>query len=67
MMGNQSTLSMKKVAQIFVPREQGGDPGPKIKSFIGGSKLPDFDPFLMFVNFNVKLPGGFPDHPHRGM
>ena len=21
----------------------------------------------MLDNFNVKLPGGFPDHPHRGM
>lgn len=24
------------------------------------------DPFLMLDFFNVKLPGGFPDHPHRG-
>ena len=24
------------------------------------------DPFLMLDLFNVKLPAGFPDHPHRG-
>ncbi len=28
--------------------------------------MPRLDPFLMFDYFNVKLPGGFPDHPHRG-
>lgn len=24
------------------------------------------DPFLMLDYFRVRLPGGFPDHPHRG-
>ena len=24
------------------------------------------DPFILLDYFNVKLPGGFPDHPHRG-
>ena len=28
--------------------------------------MPDLDPFLMLDIFNVTLPGGFPDHPHRG-
>lgn len=26
----------------------------------------NFDPFLMLDFFHVKLPSGFPDHPHRG-
>jgi len=26
----------------------------------------NFDPFLMLDYFEVKLPSGFPDHPHRG-
>ena len=26
----------------------------------------NLDPFLMLDFFNVKLPAGFPDHPHRG-
>ncbi len=32
----------------------------------GVSQLKNFDPFLMLDFFNVKLPAGFPDHPHRG-
>jgi len=28
--------------------------------------VPTLDPFLMLDWFNVKLPAGFPDHPHRG-
>lgn len=26
----------------------------------------NLDPFLMLDLFRVKLPAGFPDHPHRG-
>ena len=26
----------------------------------------NLDPFLMLDLFKVKLPAGFPDHPHRG-
>ena len=26
----------------------------------------NLDPFLMLDLFDVKLPAGFPDHPHRG-
>jgi quercetin 2,3-dioxygenase len=33
---------------------------------IGNRLLPNMDPFLMLDLFNVKLPAGFPDHPHRG-
>lgn len=29
-------------------------------------KLRCVDPFLMLDEFNVGLPAGFPDHPHRG-
>jgi len=32
----------------------------------GTQQLKNFDPFLMLDFFNVKLPAGFPDHPHRG-
>ena len=28
--------------------------------------LGHMDPFLMMDEFCVRLPGGFPDHPHRG-
>jgi redox-sensitive bicupin YhaK (pirin superfamily) len=33
---------------------------------IGVSQLPEMRPFLMLDYFNVGLPAGFPDHPHRG-
>jgi hypothetical protein len=33
---------------------------------IGNRFLQNLDPFLMLDLFNVKLPAGFPDHPHRG-
>lgn len=33
---------------------------------IGVQELIRLDPFLMLDWFSVKLPGGFPDHPHRG-
>ena len=34
---------------------------------IGINKVSDIDPFLMMDYFrDSKLPGGFPDHPHRG-
>ena len=29
-------------------------------------QLKNLDPFLMLDEFNVGLPAGFPDHPHRG-
>lgn len=29
--------------------------------------MPSLDPFLMLDNYRAQLPGGFPDHPHRGM
>lgn len=34
---------------------------------IGTATLRNFDPFLMLDEFNLSPPGGFPDHPHRGM
>jgi len=32
----------------------------------GNQHLRNLDPFLMLDYFNLKLPAGFPDHPHRG-
>lgn len=33
---------------------------------IGSYALRNLDPFLMLDEFDVRAPGGFPDHPHRG-
>lgn len=67
MNSSKSNLALKQIAQTFVAKEQGEGVGARVKRFIGIRNLPNLDPFLMLDNFNVKLPGGFPDHPHRGM
>lgn len=33
---------------------------------VGNQHLRRLDPFLMLDYFKVRLPAGFPDHPHRG-
>jgi len=40
--------------------------GATVMRVIGSPEVKRLDPFLMLDYFNVKLPGGFPDHPHRG-
>ena len=41
--------------------------GAVVFRVIGLNKISDIDPFLMMDFFkDSKLPGGFPDHPHRG-
>lgn len=32
----------------------------------GTREMRQLDPFLMLDYFKVRLPAGFPDHPHRG-
>lgn len=59
--------NLKQINQMFVANERPEGVGARVKRFIGIRQLPNLDPFLMLDNFNVKLPGGFPDHPHRGM
>ena len=61
------SLPLKAIKVMFTAREQPDGVGAKVKSFIGNRYIPDLDPFLMLAHFNVKLPAGFPDHPHRGM
>lgn len=40
--------------------------GATVRRALGIRHKEDLDPFLMMDHFKVKLPGGFPDHPHRG-
>lgn len=40
--------------------------GAKVIRVIGNRNLRRLNPFLMLDHFKVRLPGGFPDHPHRG-
>ncbi|TMW65580.1 hypothetical protein Poli38472_008222 [Pythium oligandrum] len=56
----------RQIAFKFVAKEQTEGVGARVRRSIGSYKLDGIDPFLMLDEFNVGLPGGFPDHPHRG-
>lgn len=64
----QDYLCFKAIKKIFKPKQQAEGVGARVRRIIGSSSLnkKDMDPFLMLDYFNVKLPAGFPDHPHRG-
>lgn len=66
MVEDTATKPLKTVLKAFVPSEQGEGDGARVRRIIGCSQLSNLDPFLMLDLFNVKLPAGFPDHPHRG-
>lgn len=59
---------MKHTSKIltFKPRWQNEGVGARVIRIIGNEKVSDLNPFLMLDFFKVKLPAGFPDHPHRG-
>jgi redox-sensitive bicupin YhaK (pirin superfamily) len=40
--------------------------GARVCRIIGSQYLKNLDPFLLLDFAKVKLPAGFPDHPHRG-
>jgi len=61
-----SKLKCKTIDKIFYARDQGEGDGATVKRYIGTQQLKNLDPFLMFDEAKVKLPAGFPDHPHRG-
>lgn len=54
------------IKKIFTTKWKGEGVGAKVRRAVGVSELNDLDPFLMLDFFKVKLPAGFPDHPHRG-
>jgi len=58
--------SLKLIEKVFAPREISEGVGAKVRRIIGTPQLPRMDPFLILDHFSTKLPGGFPDHPHRG-
>lgn len=60
------TVPLAAIKTNFEPKEQGEGDGAKVRRVIGTRNLGNLDPFLMLDLFNVKLPAGFPDHPHRG-
>lgn len=55
-----------RLAKIFKPNKKSEGDGAYVIRIIGTDFLRTLDPFLMLDYFQVKLPAGFPDHPHRG-
>ncbi|KAL4453353.1 hypothetical protein ABPG74_017560 [Tetrahymena malaccensis] len=60
-MSNQRTI-----AKVFTCPEEDEGVGARVIRVIGSHFCRRLDPFLMLDYFMVKLPAGFPDHPHRG-
>ncbi|GAU89912.1 hypothetical protein RvY_02406 [Ramazzottius varieornatus] len=56
----------RSVDKMVLSVEQAEGRGARVRRSIGKSELSTLDPFLLLDHFNVKPPGGFPDHPHRG-
>jgi redox-sensitive bicupin YhaK (pirin superfamily) len=54
------------MSYVFKPNWQSEGVGAKVLRIIGGEHLNRLDPFLIMDHFKVRLPAGFPDHPHRG-
>ncbi|RLN06683.1 hypothetical protein BBJ28_00003016 [Nothophytophthora sp. Chile5] len=61
-----SAFQSRLIAKSFVASEVSEGAGARVHRSIGSPKLLNLDPFLMLDEFDVGLPGGFPDHPHRG-
>ncbi|OVA01649.1 Pirin [Macleaya cordata] len=60
---NKSRLVVKKA----LPQPQNEGDGAVVRRSIGTMDLQSLDPFLLFDEFAVSPPAGFPDHPHRGL
>ncbi|KAF0700351.1 Aste57867_9164 [Aphanomyces stellatus] len=56
----------REIVKSFVSVAESEGVGSTVRRSIGHPLLRRLDPFLMLDEFNVALPGGFPDHPHRG-
>lgn len=63
---SDTMFNTRRIAYKFIAREQGEGVGATVRRSLGSQQLRNLDPFLMLDEFNVGLPGGFPDHPHRG-
>lgn len=59
-------MKRSKIIETIQPKWRGEGVGAKVMRFVGNQKIKTFDPFLMLDYYQVKLPSGFPDHPHRG-
>jgi len=70
MQTQHSTTDSSRILRTVRGRATSDGAGVKLTRVIGGSELPDLDPFLLLDEFGTDKAedyiGGFPDHPHRG-
>jgi redox-sensitive bicupin YhaK (pirin superfamily) len=57
--------TIRLVTTPLPPREH--SPGMTNRPLIAPGHWADFDPFLVLMEDWMREPGGFPDHPHRGI
>lgn len=57
--------TIRLVTTPLAPREHA--PGMVNRPLIQPGHWADFDPFLLLMEDWMREPGGFPDHPHRGI
>lgn len=55
-----------KILRITHAKTRSEGQGATVQRILGSDNPKYFDPFLMMDAFSSRLPGGFPDHPHRG-
>jgi redox-sensitive bicupin YhaK (pirin superfamily) len=66
-MDNKEFKNKLKISDSWLGQEVNEGDAVVVRRIIGINKMTDIDPYLMLDFFeNSKLPGGFPDHPHRG-
>ncbi|CAD8092593.1 unnamed protein product [Paramecium sonneborni] len=56
----------RRVLNIFTPPTVPEGQGAQVIRIIGNNNLSSLNPFMMLDPAFVKLPAGFPDHPHKG-
>ncbi|OJD30886.1 pirin [Diplodia corticola] len=61
-----ASLQPRRIANVFLAREQAEGAGARVRRSIGTPQLRNFSPFLMLDHFAISPGAGFPDHPHRG-
>ncbi|EWS76231.1 kinesin motor domain protein (macronuclear) [Tetrahymena thermophila SB210] len=64
--GNNKSSQQAKIKKEYYPQLQKEGDNADVFRIIGSYDLNRLDPFLMLDYFKVRLPSGFPDHPHRG-
>ncbi|XP_078513830.1 pirin isoform X1 [Lissotriton helveticus] len=62
----KARMTCRKVVKTLLSVEQSEGVGARVRRSIGRRELKNVDPFLLMDEFKGGMPGGFPDHPHRG-